>query len=331
MGPMGDVTFGAMIPQGWVHDLPEEARPEEMYDLMVGTAHALEREGFASGWFYDHLHPVPRPSPFPVFECWTMTAAIAAVTSRLRVGQMVTCNSYRNPALLAKIAACVDVLSKGRLEFGLGAGWYEHEYNGYGYRFPRDAARIRMMDEAMEIILKLWREETVTFPGRYYDLQGAYCSPKPVQDPRPPVTIGGGGEQFTLRAAAKWADRSNFFGAPAAFARKSGILDEHCRAVGRDPGEIERSYNEVVVTGETQAEAKERARPHARRQGRPMAEYMDRNLVADYDEVARYLMEYVAVGVTYFVIYLPGAYEIEPVERFAQEVMPRVRDLLGET
>lgn len=329
-GSMGNLTFGGFIPQGWVHDLPEDARPEEMYDLMVETAHALEREGFASGWFYDHFHPVPRPSPFPVFECWTMTAAIAAVTSRLRVGQMVTCNSYRNPALLAKVAATIDALSRGRLEFGLGAGWYEHEYRGYGYDFPRAADRIRMMDEATEIILRLWEEEQVTFRGRYYDLQGAYCSPKPVQKPHPPVTIGGGGEKFTLRAAAKWADRSNFFGEPAAFARKSRILDAHCEAVGRDPAEIERSYNEVVVTAETREEAEEKARPHARRQGRSLPDYTERNLVEDYDEVARYLKAYVDVGVTYFVVYLPGAYDIEPVETFAREVVPRVRELVQE-
>ncbi len=224
----------------------------------------------------------------------------------------------------------MDALSRGRLEFGLGAGWYEHEYNGYGYNFPSDATRIRMMDEAMEIIIKLWREELVTFQGRYYDLKGAYCSPKPVQEPHPPVTIGGGGERFTLRAAAKWADRSNFFGEPAAFARKSRILDGHCEAVGRDPREIERSYNEVVVTGEDQEAAEARARPHARVLGRTLADYAERNLVADYDDVAHYFKTYVDVGVTYFVVYLPGAYDIEPVETFAREVVPRIHELVRE-
>lgn len=323
---MRDITFGAMIPQGWVYDLPEEASPEEMYDLVADTAKALEREGFTSGWFYDHLHPVPRPGPFPVFECWTMTTAIAAVTSKLRVGQMVTCNSYRNPALLAKIAACVDVLSKGRLEFGLGAGWYEHEYNGYSYDFPSDATRIRMMDEAMQVIRMLWEEECVTFHGRFYDLREAYCSPKPVQKPRPPVTIGGGGEKLTLRSAAKYADRSNFFGTPSEFARKSHILDGHCRAVGRNPEDIERSYNEVVVTAEDSGRAEKEAEVYARRLGQKISDYKDRNLVADYDEVATYFKQYIDVGVTYFVIYFPGAYEIEPIELFAREVIPRIAE-----
>ncbi len=323
---MRDITFGAMIPQGWIYDLPPEASPEEMYDLIVETARALERLGFASGWFYDHFHPVPRPSAFPVFECWTMTTAIAAVTSKLRVGQMVTCNSYRNPALMAKIAASVDVLSKGRLEFGLGAGWYEHEYNGYGYEFPKAAARIGMMDEAIQIIRKLWEEERVTFQGRFYNLEGAYCSPKPVQKPRPPVTIGGGGEKLTLRSAAKWADRSNFFGDPEEFARKSKILDEHCKAVGRNPAEIERSYNEVVVTAEDTSKAMEMARTYAKRLGQDMETYRERNLIGDPEEVARYLSSYLDVGVTYFVVYFPGAYEIEPLEVFAKEVIPRVRE-----
>ncbi len=321
---MRRVHFGAMIPQGWIYDLPEEASHEEMYDLIVETSLALERLGFESGWFYDHFHPVPTPSAFPVFECWTMTAAVAAVTSKLRVGQMVTCNSYRNPALLAKMAASVDVLSKGRLEFGLGAGWYEHEYNGYSYEFPSAATRIRMMDEAIQVIRKLWQEERVSFKGRFYELSGAYCSPKPVQRPRPPITIGGGGERLTLRSTAKWADRSNFFGDPREFSRKSRILDEHCKAVGRDPTEIERSYNEVVIAEETRQRAMRKAEPHAKRLGQSMKNYAERNLVADFEEVAQYFADYLEVGATYFVVYFPGAYEIEPIELFAREVIPRI-------
>ncbi len=323
---MRDITFGAMIPQGWIYDLPAEASPEKMYDLIVEIAKALERLGFASGWFYDHFHPVPTPSAFPVFECWTMTTAIAAVTSKLRVGQMVTCNSYRNPALLAKIAASVDVLSKGRLEFGLGAGWYEHEYNGYSYEFPKAATRIGMMDEAIQIIRMLWEEEAVSFDGRYYHLKEAYCSPKPVQKPRPPVTIGGGGEKLTLRSTAKWADRSNFFGDPQEFARKSRILDEHCRVVGRNPEEIERSYNEVVVTAEDTSQATKKAEVYAKHLGQSLEDYLDRNLVGDFEEVARYFSQFIDIGVTYFVVYFPGAYEIEPLELFAQEVIPRIRE-----
>lgn len=324
---MPQITFGAMIPQGWIHDLPEEADPEAMYDLIVETARAVERAGFTSGWFYDHFHPVPTPGPFPVFECWTLTTAVAAITSSLRIGQMVTCNSYRNPALLAKMAACVDVLSKGRLEFGLGAGWYQHEYRGYGVPYPTAANRIRMMEEATAIIRKLWTEEVVDFEGQFYRLKEAYCSPKPAQKPLPPITIGGGGERFTLRAAAKYADRSNFFGDPKAFARKSGILDEHCAAVGRDPTEIERSTNEVAVVAEEASEARARAEVYAKRVGRPLADYLARNLVTDFEDAARYFKAYVDVGVTYFVVYLPGATEIEPVEAFAREVIPRVREL----
>jgi F420-dependent oxidoreductase-like protein len=323
---MRELTFGAMIPQGWVYDLPQEADPGEMYDIIVETARSMERLGFTSGWFYDHLHPVPRPSGFPVFECWTMTTAVACVTSKLRIGQMVTCNSYRNPALLAKMAACVDVLSKGRLEFGIGAGWYEHEYNGYGYEYPSTATRIRMMDEAVQIIRMLWEEECITFDGRFYRLKEAYCSPKPVQKPRPPITIGGGGEKITLRATAKWADRSNFFGEPEEFARKSKILDEHCRVVGRDPTEIERSYNEVVVIAEDHEAAVEKARRNARKLGQDPEAYMERNLVGDPEEVAEFLSRYVDIGVTYFVIYFPEAWEVEPLELFTREVIPRMAE-----
>ncbi|MFQ5837244.1 MAG: LLM class F420-dependent oxidoreductase [Thermoplasmata archaeon] len=328
---MRDITFGAMIPQGWIYDLPPEASPEDMYDLIVETAKAMERLDFTSGWFYDHFHPVPTPGTFPVFECWTMTTAIAAVTSKLRIGQMVTCNSYRNPALLAKMAACVDVLSRGRLEFGLGAGWYEHEYDGYGYEYPSAADRIRMMDEAIQVMRMLWEEERVDFHGRFYQLKGAYCSPKPVQKPRPPVTIGGGGEKLTLRSTAKWADRSNFFGEPEEFARKSRILDEHCRTVGRNPDEIERSYNEVVVIAEDSSKAMGRAEEHAKRLGQDLETYRARNLIGDPEEVAQFLNRYLDVGVTYFVVYFPGAHEIDPLELFAREVIPRVREKASES
>jgi F420-dependent oxidoreductase-like protein len=328
---MADITFGAMIPQGWIYDLPEEEAPEARYDLIVETARALERLGYTSGWFYDHFHPVPFPGPVPVFECWTMTTAIAAVTHRLRVGQMVTANSYRNPTLLAKMAACVDVLSKGRLEFGIGAGWYEHEYRGYGYEFPTPAVRIGMMDEAVQIVRRCWSEEQVEFDGKYYQLTGAFCDPKPVQEPRPPITIGGGGERLTLRSVARWADRSNFFGDPATFARKSQILDAHCRAIGRDPAEVERSHNRSVVVAEEHAGAHGKAEGFAKRLRQSVEEYEARTLIGDPEGIAASLGRFLEVGVTYFVIYFPDAWEIQPLELFAQEVIPRIQEMAEET
>ncbi|MEE9592194.1 MAG: LLM class F420-dependent oxidoreductase [Thermoplasmata archaeon] len=327
---MREITFGAMIPQGWIYDLPPEEGPEEQYDLIVEVAKALDRLDFASGWFYDHFHPVPKPAPLSVFECWTMTTAIAALTQRLRVGQMVTANSYRNPTLLAKIAACVDVLSKGRLEFGLGAGWFEHEYRGYGYDFPSPAVRIGMMDEAVQIIRQCWTEEQVTFEGKHYQLAGAYCDPKPVQEPHPPITIGGGGEQLTLRSVARWANRSNFFGDPETFLRKSRILDDHCKAVGRDPGEIERSHNRSVVLAEEKKEAQEKAKGFAKRVQQSPEEYGARTMIGDPEGIAGLLGRFLDVGVTYFVVYFPDAWEIEPLERFSREVMPRIREMAAE-
>ncbi|MFQ5907440.1 MAG: LLM class F420-dependent oxidoreductase [Thermoplasmata archaeon] len=327
---MREITFGAMIPQGWIYDLPSEAAPEEQYDLIVEVAKALDRLGFASGWFYDHFHPVPEPAPLSVFECWTMTTAIAALTQRLRVGQMVTANSYRNPTLLAKMAACVDVLSRGRLEFGLGAGWFEHEYLGYGYEYPSPAVRIGMMDEAVQIIRRCWTEEQVHFEGKHYRLAGAYCDPKPVQEPHPPITIGGGGEQLTLRSVAKWADRSNFFGDPEIFLRKSRILDDHCRAVGRDPGEIERSHNRSVVLAEGKREAQAKGTGFARRLRQNPEEYAARTMIGDPEGIAALLGRFLDVGVTYFVVYFPDAWEITPLELFARDVMPRLRDMAQE-
>ncbi|MCB1293017.1 MAG: TIGR03560 family F420-dependent LLM class oxidoreductase, partial [Mycobacterium sp.] len=161
-------------------------------------------------WVYDHFHTVPEPTLETTFECWTITATLARDTRRVKIGQMVGCNGYRNPALYAKIASTVDVASHGRLYAGIGAGWYEHEWRAYGYGFPDVPERMRMFREAVQIIHAMWTEPAPTFHGRHYTIDGAINEPRGVQTPHPPLWIGGGGERATLKLVAQYGDASNF-------------------------------------------------------------------------------------------------------------------------
>jgi len=198
-------------------------------------------------WLFDHFMPLGADPTGPCLEGWTLLAAFAAQTERLRVGQMVTGNTYRHPTVLANMGATVDIISHGRMDFGIGAGWNELEHSSYGIPLYTPGERIRRLGEACEIIRRMWTETTPTFEGRYYQIHEARCEPKPIQKPYPPFVIGGSGEQLTLRIVAQYADIWNFAGGSVEeFTRKSGILDEHCAAVGRDPAAIERSTQLVV-------------------------------------------------------------------------------------
>jgi F420-dependent oxidoreductase-like protein len=206
--------------------------------------------GFHAVWDYDHFYGLRDPET-PTLEGWTLLGAMAKVISGPRIGCMVTGVTYRHPAVLANMAATVDHISGGRLEFGIGAAWHVDEHTAYGIDFPQAGVRIDMLDEACEIIRRLWTEERVGFEGRFWTLKDAMANPKPVQA-HVPMVIGGAGEKKTLRVVAKHADEWNWTGSwdpvggPDEFARLSGILDEHCAAVGRDPGEIRRSFQLFV-------------------------------------------------------------------------------------
>jgi F420-dependent oxidoreductase-like protein len=205
-------------------------------------------------WLFDHFMPLGADPTGPCLEGWSTLAAFAALTERLRVGLMVTGNTYRHPTVLANIGATVDIVSRGRLDFGIGAGWNELEHSSYGIPLPATGDRIRALGEACEIIRRMWTEEAPSFEGRYYQIHEARCEPKPVQKPYPPFVIGGGGEKLTLRVVAQYANVWNMAGGPPEeFARKSAILDEHCAAVGRDPATIARSIQQAVDYGDLAA------------------------------------------------------------------------------
>jgi F420-dependent oxidoreductase-like protein len=193
-------------------------------------------------WLFDHFMPINGDTGGPCLEGWSLLSALAALTKRVRVGLMVTGNTYRHPTVLANIGATVDIISGGRLDFGIGAGWNESEHSAYGIPLYPPGERIRRLGEACEIIKRMWTETTPTFEGRYYQVKDAYCEPKPLQKPAPPFVIGGSGEKLTLRIVAQYADIWNFVsGGTDLFRQKSATLDEHCAAVGRDPQAIQRS------------------------------------------------------------------------------------------
>jgi len=202
-------------------------------------------------WLFDHFMPIMGDPTGPCLEGWSLLTALAAQTERLRVGLMVTGNTYRHPAVLANIGATVDIVSHGRLDFGLGAGWNEREHQAYGIPLYPVGERIRRLGEACEVIRRLWTEPAASFTGKYYQLSAAYCEPKPVQRPHPPFVIGGSGEKLTLRVAARYADIWNYVTGPVEeFRRKNAVLDEHCRAVGRDPAAIARSVQLAMDPGD---------------------------------------------------------------------------------
>jgi F420-dependent oxidoreductase-like protein len=221
------LQIGVSLPQGWNMELAGIKDPIEAYEVMTRVAQTADEVGFASAWLVDHFHTTPRPSQEATLECWTTTAAPARDTRRIRMGQTVTCNGYRNPALLAKMASTVDVLSHGRLNFGIGAGWHKQEYRSYGYDYPQTALRLRRLGEAVQVILAMWTQEEAVFEGTYYQVRGAINQPRGVQHPHIPILIGGGGEQVTLKLVAQYADACNVFGDLETIKHKFAVLKAH--------------------------------------------------------------------------------------------------------
>lgn len=337
------MKFGLFIPQGWRHDLVG-IDPDQHWGVMAGLARRADGiEGWTSLWVFDHFHPVPEPTDQATHEAWSLMAAFAAVTGRIRIGQMCTCMGYRNPAYLAKVAATVDIVSEGRLDMGIGAGWYEHEWRAYGYGFPSAGERLRMLDEGVQIMRQMWTTGTSTFSGRYYTTSGALCFPRPLQGTSTagspgngiPMWIAGGGEKVTLRIAAKYADYTNFYPPLDNFVTKSAILREHCDAVGRDFSQIVRSSNFDVVIGRDEREVAERLRGIQARlvEGgvstakveRRMAGYRDSVLTGTPEQLLERLTELEKAGMTYAITnFAEAAYDTTGMELFEAEVIPEL-------
>ena len=321
------IQFGVFVPQGWRMDLVGIADPVEKYEAMTSVAKAADAiPAIDSIWVYDHFHTVPKPTLETTFECWTITAALARDTSRVNIGQMVTCNGYRNPALLAKMASTVDVLSHGRLYCGLGAGWYEHEWRAYGYGFPETRERMRMFREACEIVMKLWTEDYPEFRGEHYSIDKPINEPKGARKPHPSFWIGGSGEQVTLKLVARFADACNFAGDPETLRRKYDILRGHCETVGRDFESITRSSNRMLFPlkrGEDPRQATEKAREAV---GATYEEYANTVEVGTPEQLVERLQPIVDAGVNYLIAYIPDvAYDHDRLHLYAEEIIPHIQ------
>lgn len=311
------MKFGGFVPQGWRMDLVG-VDVDRQWPAMVDVAQRLESAGYESLWLYDHFHTVPEQTQESTFECWSLMAALAPVTDTIRLGQMCTCNSYRLPSYMAKVASSVDVISGGRVEFAIGAGWYEEEYLAYGYEFPKPSVRIGQLEEAVQIIKAMWTQDEAFFEGQHYRVDGAINRPKPLQDPHPPMWIAGGGEQLTLRVVAEHADYANFAQDLDTFNRKSEILERHCEAVGREFSEIGRTVHLEALMAGSDAELREKAERVAAAQGRTADAVLERSLNGSVDEVTHRLGEFAEAGCVYVIAYFPDAVWGDSPERMAE-------------
>ncbi|MEM7127195.1 MAG: LLM class F420-dependent oxidoreductase [Chloroflexota bacterium] len=271
---------------------PQHVTYEEMLPLWKA---ADAEPAFEHFWLFDHYAPIFSDLDGPCLEGWTLLAALATQTERIRIGLMVTGNTYRHPAVLASIAITTDIISNGRLEFGIGAGWNEYEHTSMGLDLYKPGERIRRLDEACQIYKLLCTQHLTDFDGRYYQLKEARREPKPIQKPYPPIMIGGSGEKLTLRVVAKHANAWNFVAGPVEeYQRKAGILAEHCEAVGRDPSTIVHSTQVRV-------------------------DYSNLNSALERTQ------EFVDAGAAHFVYTLTPPYPDGVVQQVAQEVVKKVK------
>jgi F420-dependent oxidoreductase-like protein len=307
------VKFGLFVPQGWKMDLVDIDDPVEQYEAMTAVAKRADEGPWESVWVYDHFHTVPEPTMETTFEAWTVSATLARDTERVRIGQMVSCNGYRNPALFAKIASTVDVASGGRLNAGIGAGWYEHEWKAYGYGFPETGPRMRMFREAVQIIDKMFTQDKPSFEGEFYTIDEPINEPKSANpDHKVQLWIGGGGEKVTLKLVAQYADACNVGRDPDVCKHKLEVLKGHCENVGRDYDEIIRSaeLDAVIVSdGDDADEIRKNL-------------LFDYTVVGDAEEVRAYVQRLIDAGIDYIIVYLPGvATNLDLIGQFEDEVI----------
>jgi F420-dependent oxidoreductase-like protein len=296
-----------------------QAMPD--YSTLRKIVLECERLGFDSVWVYDHLQFTYGPT----LECWTVLSALAEATRKIRIGPLVTCNAFRYPSLLAKMAATVDMISNGRLNL-IGAGWHEAEALAYGISFPKAGARVEMVSEALSIIKKLWTEEKATFKGKYYSINDAVSLPKPVQKPYPPILIGGGGDKM-LRVIARHANAWDCgFLSIEEVKKEIARLETACREVGKDRNKIENTFQSRIIIAETDEEALERTeRWREERKGNPDDPDWKFAIKGSPETCVNILKAYIQAGVTHFTLLFADATSPKPFRLFANEVIPEFR------
>jgi F420-dependent oxidoreductase-like protein len=305
---MSVIKFGAVL---------NEASPLSItpnYPELLALCQRCEQIGFDSAWVMDHLTWGPADA---VFECWTTLTALACDTMKIRLGPFFLCNSYRNPALVAKMAATLDNISNGRLILGVGAGWKEDEYQAYGYLFPSPRIRIAQLNEGLSIMKLLWSGQPVSFQGQYFHIANAVCRPQPLRKNGPELWIGGGGEKYTLKVTAQHAQACNFSGRSTSlmtFQHKLTILRKHCNNVGRNFEEITKTVTLELVLGTSVDDAKQRAL------NGPQSLTPDTRFVGTPSQCITFLQQYIHAGASYFMLHLE---DLESsLALFEREVMP---------
>ena len=298
------MKIGAMVPQGWRMDL-HDIKPEQQWDTIIEASARIEKLNYASVWVYDHFHTVPSPTQDPTFECWSLMAALSQVTKNVRIGQMCTCNSYRNPAYLTKVASTIDSMSGGRLEFAIGAGWYDQEYKAYGYDYPSAGVRLKMLEEALQIYIAMTTQDKASFEGDYYKIKDAINQPKPLQKPYPPLWVCGGGEKVTLKLLAKYGDYGNWDVDVEGFVHKSKILKTHCEEQNRNYSDIKKTLHTNVIIGNNEKDLDAKINKIVDVTGIPKEMYIDRPLVGVKEKVFDTIEEFSSVECEYLIAYIP--------------------------
>lgn len=311
---MPKVNFGVMLRQQKID-----------YSKIKDTAVLCDELGYHSVWFYDHILGMGGIE-LDIHEAWTLMSSLAPVTNKIKLGTMVLCNSFRPPALLAKMAATLDVISGGRLEFAIGAGWFEPEYTSYGYEFPDTVTRISQLCESVQIIRKMWTEDSPSFSGKFYNIENAYCNPKPAQTPHPPIQIGGSGEKHLLRVVAEHADQWNCPATAAEqFDHKLSVLRSHCENVGREINKIGLSQQTVCVLTETKEQLEEKLSFGKKRYGF-FGNIENFGLIGTPDDCIRRINENYEKGINKYTIFFSDIMNHDTLRLFAKEVMPHFRD-----
>lgn len=310
------LQFGIVVPQF--------ANNYQACRTVARTAEAL---GYDSIWIADHLFGIPGPGDDPFLECWTLLTAIAGETQRMRLGTMTLCNGFRSPALLAKMAATLDVITEGRLDLGIGSGWYEREFVSYGYPFPKASVRAGQLDEAVQILKRMWTEPSVTFPGKHYQLVDARNEPKPVQRPGPPIHIGGDGEKMLLPLVARQADWWNYWLAATSadgFRHKLGVLQRCCAEIGRDFHTVGKSLIGPIMLAETEQEL-HLLIAEAEKTDAHFSLGTKLGLVGTPDTIIQRIEEYRQLGVSLFIVIPFPFARTSFLQLFAEKVVAQVR------
>ena len=302
----------------------------QILDSLKNLVTRAESMGFDSFWVMDHFHQIPilgTPDQL-MLEGWTTISVLAGITTRIKLGTLVTGVLYRYPSVLAKIAATLDVLSKGRLFLGIGASYFEGESSAYGITssgsFPSNQERLLRLEEAIQIIRKMWSEEpSASFNGTFYQINNAYCNPKPIQKPSPSILVGGSGERKTLKIVAKYADACNLFGSIETIKRKLDVLKEHCKSVGRDYDSILKTKLDLVVIDDSEEIARKRAQQFYK--GIPEQQIKDREfaIYGTREDVSRQIELLEEAGIQYLIVYFEPSRELEALDILSDNIIKK--------